>query len=89
MALLRNRRVHLLGPTGPQVSPTWSVQYPDGTKEDTPLKNIQLSDSELKDFEKEHGSHLALHVRPVTDKEHQDIVDSQDPKKIEDKRKAA
>lgn len=87
MALLRNRPVQLLGPAGPEVSPTWEVRYSDGTKEQTPLKNIQLSDTELKQFTKEHGEHLSLHVRPVSDKEHQEIVDNQNVHKIKENQK--
>jgi hypothetical protein len=85
MALLRNRPVNLIGPSGPDVSPTWTVTNPDGTREDTPLKNLQLSDSELKQFTKDHGERLAWHVRPISDKEHQEILDSQNPQKIHER----
>jgi len=31
MALLRNRPVIVIGPNGAEVSPIYTVQYPDGT----------------------------------------------------------
>jgi hypothetical protein len=85
MALLRNRQVNVLGPISPETSPVWTVQYSDGTREDTELKNIQMSDSELKEFSKNHGERLATQIRPISDKEHQEIIDGQDAKKIKDK----
>lgn len=88
MALLRNRPVSVIGPNGaPEVSPIYTVQYPDGTREDTPLKFIQMSESEHKEWAKNNKQHADI-VRTVPDKEHQDIVDSQDVKKIQDKRKS-
>jgi hypothetical protein len=88
MALLRNREVILVGPAGADnPSPIYTVQYPDGTREDTPLKFIQMSDSEYKQWSKDNPS-LANYIRTVSDKEHQDIVDSQDADKIEANQKA-
>jgi hypothetical protein len=87
MALLRNRVVNLLGPNGAaEVSPIYTVQYPDGTREDVPLKVIQMSESEQKEFAKANKQHADI-PKVIDDKEHQDIVDSQDPKKIRDRQK--
>jgi len=85
MALLRNRQVNVLGPVAPETSPVWTVQYSDGTREDTELKNIQMSDSELKEFTKNNGERLASQVHPISDKEHQEVLDNQDVKKIKEK----
>lgn len=84
MALLRNRQVTVLGPNGSEVSPIYTVQYPDGTREDVPLKFIQMTEAEHKQFEKDAPQH-ASHVRVIDDKEHQEIVDSQNVKKIKER----
>lgn len=86
MALLRNRQVTVLGPNGAEVSPIYTVQYPDGTREDVPLKFIQMTEAEHKEFKKNSPLH-ADHVRVVNDKDHQEIVDSQNPVKIREKAK--
>lgn len=81
MALLRNRHVTLLGPSGDAASPIYTVMYDDGNREDTPLKFVTLSDSEAKEFEKTVPT-LTNHPKTISDKEHQDILDSQNPDKI-------
>jgi|SRR6478736_1424427 len=87
MALLRNREVEVLGPNGaPEVSPIYTVKYPDGTREDVPLKIIQMSESEHKEFAKSNKQHADI-PKVIDDKEHQDIVDGQNPQKIRDKQK--
>ena len=88
MALLRNRHVTLLGPSGDNTpSQIWTVLYDDGTREDTPLKFVTMSDSEAKDFEKNVNPTLAHHPKTISDKDHQEILDSQNPDKIRDKQK--
>lgn len=85
MALLRNREVQILGPNGsPDVSPVYTVQYPDGTREDTPLKFIEMSESEHKAWAKDNARHADI-VKTIPDKEHQDILDRQNPDKIRDR----
>lgn len=86
MALLRNRPVTILGPTTPEVSPIYTVQYPDGTREDAPLKFIQMSESEHKDWSKTNPRHADV-VRTVPDNEVQEITDAQDVKKISEDQK--
>jgi len=84
MALLRNRQVTVIGPNGAEVSPIYTVQYPDGTREDVPLKFIQMTDAEYKAFEKATPQH-AQYVRVIDDKDHQEVMDSQDVVKIKEK----
>lgn len=86
MALLRNRPVQILGPVGPSESPIYTVQYSDGTREDTPLKFIEMSESEHKDWSKANPS-VADHPHVIDDKDHQKVLDSQNPRKIEEDRK--
>ncbi len=82
MALLRNRPVTVVGPVQVQeTSPIYTVQYADGTREDTPLKFIQMTDAEFKEFKKTVPNY-SHHIRILDDKEHQEIVDSQNPQKI-------
>lgn len=82
MALLRNRPVSVIGPVQVQeTSPIYTVQYADGTREDTPLKFIQMTDAEYKEFKKTVPNY-SHHIRILDDKEHQEILDSQDVKKI-------
>lgn len=88
MALLRNRPVTVLGQKGEEVSPIYTVQYPDLSKEDVPLKFIQMTEAEHKEFTKKAPTH-ADHVKVITDKDHQEAVDSQDVKKIKEKQKVS
>lgn len=81
MALLRNRQVRVLGPTGDVASPIFTVEYPDGTREDTPLKFVEMSESEHKEWSKGNPT-LVDHPHVISDKQHQDVLDSQDPQKI-------
>jgi hypothetical protein len=82
MALLRNREVTVLGPIdGSNASPTYTVQYADGTREDTPLKFVQMSESEHKKWAKDNAP-VADHVKVIADKDHQEVVDSQNVEKI-------
>jgi len=84
MALLRNRQVTVIGPNGAEVSPVYTVQYPDGTREDVPLKFIQMTEAEHKEFQKNSPLH-ADYVRVINDKDHQEVMDSQDVKKIKER----
>jgi len=85
MALLRNRPVSIVGPkTVEEVSPIYTVQYADGTREDTPLKFIQMTDAEFKEFKKTTPNY-SHHIRILDDKEHQEILDSQNVKKIHER----
>lgn len=85
MALLRNRPVTVIGPVQVQeTSPIYTVQYADGTREDTPLKFIQMTDAEFKEFKKTSPNYTD-HIRVIDDKEHQEILDKQDVKKIREK----
>lgn len=88
MALLRNRPVSIVGPKQvEETSPIYTVQYADGTREDTPLKFIQMTDAEFKEFRKTTPNY-SHHIRILDDKEHQEILDSQNLKKIQDKQKS-
>lgn len=84
MALLRNRPVTVIGPNGAEVSPIYTVQYPDGTREDVPLKFIHMTEVEHKEFQKTTPQH-AQYIRVIDGKEHQEILDSQDLKKIQER----
>ncbi|SRR6266576_5291738 len=89
MALLRNRPVTIVGPViAEEVSPIYTVQYADGTKENTPLKFIQMTDAEFKEFKKT-APNYSHHIRILDDKEHQDVLDKQNPQKIRNPKAAA
>lgn len=82
MALLRNREVTVLGPNGTVTSPIFTVLYPDGSREDTELRYIHMTDAEKKEFEKTNASFVGQ-VKTVDDKKLQEVRDAQDRKKIE------
>lgn len=86
MALLKNRHVELTGVQGGEV-PTqqFTVKAKDGTQETASLDELTMSDKEHADFTKQHGEHLSKHVKKVSDKDYQEVLDSQDPQKIKAK----
>lgn len=86
MALLRNREVRVLGPNGDVQSPIFTVEYPDGTREDTELKFIHMSESEHKQWVKTNPT-LQNVPKVIDDKDHQEVLDSQNRKKIEEREK--
>lgn len=88
MALLRNREVELLSKTdGEDASPNYTVMYKDGTRENVRLDELQLTEDEHKNIAKQHGERTLGNVSIVKDKDLQDIRDSQDRKKIEERQK--
>jgi len=89
MAILRNREVTILGRTdGTDVTPTYTVQYPDLNRENVSLSELSLTEDEHKEMTKQHGEAAMTNVKKVDNKHLQELRDSQDPKKIEEKRKA-
>lgn len=88
MALLRNREVALLGKTdGQDESPTYTVIYPDGQRENVRLNELQLTEEEHKNLSKAHGEAVMTNVNKVDNKALQEIRDGQDRRKIEERQK--
>lgn len=86
MALLRNREVSIVGVTGGEdPQQMFTVQYSDGSKELVPLRDISLNEDEHKEFTKINGERLSDYVSKISNKDYQDIVDSQNPEKIKQK----
>lgn len=86
MALLRNREVELLGKTdGADESPSYTVMYKDGTRENVRLNELQLTEDEHNNIKKQHGERALGNVSIVKDKDLQEIRDGQDRKKIEER----
>jgi hypothetical protein len=86
MALLRNRKVTILGVTGGEdPSQLFTVAYPDGNLEHVPLFELTLEDSEHKEFTRLNGERLSSLINKISSKEYQAILDSQDPEKIKAK----
>lgn len=83
MALLRNREVSIVGVTGGEdPSQQFTVQTSDGTKEQAPLRDLTLSESEQEDFAKRYGDRFTSQISTIKDKDYQAIKDAQDPEKI-------
>lgn len=88
MAILRNREVTILGRAdGADVSPTYTVQYPDLERENVQLSELRLTEDEYKEMTKQNGETSMTNVKKIDDKELQDLRDSQDPEKIKANRK--
>lgn len=81
MALLRNREVIVIGPNGTVASPIFTVQHTDGSREDTQLKYIHMSETEHKEWAKANPT-VADQVKVIPDKRVQEILDHQSPEKI-------
>lgn len=89
MAILRNREVTILGRTdGTDVTPTYTVMYPDLNRENVSLSDLRLTEDEYKEMTKQNGENAMINVKKIDDKELQDLRDSQDPQKIEANRKS-
>src|SRR5258708_4963652 len=66
MALLRNREVTLLGKTdGQDESPTYTVMYKDGQRENVRLNELHLTEEEHKNLTKQHGDSAMINVNKV------------------------
>jgi len=88
MALLRNREVTLLAKTdGLDESPSYTVMYKDGEREIARLLDLHLTDEEHKNLTKHHGELVLANVKKIDEKSLQEIRDSQDRRKIEEKQK--
>ena len=86
MAILRNREVTILGRAdGGDVSPTYTVQYPDLSRENVALRELQLTEDEHKEMTKQNGEAHMTSVRKIDNKNLQELRDGQDPKKIEER----
>jgi hypothetical protein len=88
MALLRNREVQILGKTdGQDESPTYTVLYPDGNRENVRLNQLRVTEEEQKELQKANGELTMSNVKVVKAKDLQEIRDGQDKAKIEEKQK--
>lgn len=90
MALLRNREVSLIGKAdGQDESPTYTVMYKDGERENVRLSELQLTEEEHKNLAKQHGELVVSNVSKIDNKTLQEIRDSQDKRKIEERQAKA
>jgi|SRR6185503_9253493 len=88
MALLRNREVSIAGRAdGADTSPTYTVIYKNGERENVLLSELQLTKQEADDMKKAHGENVLVGVNVVEDKDLQDLRDKQDRTKIEENQK--
>jgi hypothetical protein len=86
MALLRNREVQILGRAdGAEVSPVYTVLYPDGNRENIELSKLQLTKKEHEEMTKANGEQNMHNVSVVEDKDLKEIRDGQDKAKIEER----
>lgn len=84
MALLRNREVTIVAKTdGVDVSPTYTVLYPDNSRENVLLSELQLTEAEAKEMQKAHGDTVMTNVHVIKDADLQELRDSNNKEKIE------
>jgi len=89
MAFYKNREVALIGPVdGAAASPTYAILHKDGNREHVQLDKIQLTTKEYEDLRKQHGDQGMFGVNKIEDKDAQELRDSMDRKKIEEKQGA-
>lgn len=85
MAVYKGREVELLGKVGgADTSPLYTIQHRGGGREDIPLNQLQLTEEEVKNAEKDASWHLGG-VNVIKDKDLQELRDSQDKEKIEER----
>lgn len=88
MAFYKNREVQLLGAVdGASVSPTYAILHKDNTREHVQLDQVQLTDEEYKNLQRAHGDEGMFGVRKIDAKDAQELRDSMDRTKIEEKQK--
>lgn len=88
MALLRNREVTILSRTdGADMSPVYTVSYPNGVRENAKLSELQLTKDEYGNMLRQNGEVYMHNVQRIDDKELQEVRDSQDKNKIEQRQK--
>lgn len=86
MALLRNREVTLLNKAdAADASPVYTVAYANGNRENVKLNELQLTEAEYKDMLRQNGEVYMHDVQKIEDKDLQEIRDSQDADKINEK----
>lgn len=86
MALLRNREVSIVSRTdGADMSPVYTVAYPNGSRENAKLSELQLTKEEYGNMLRQNGEVYMHNVKRIEDKDLQEIRDSQDRKKIEER----
>lgn len=87
MAVYKGREVELLGKTdGSDTSPLYTILQKDGSRENVPLNQIQLTEDEKKQATDNSVQHLEG-ARVIEDKKLQELRDSQDKQKIEENQK--
>lgn len=88
MALLRNREVTILGKAdAADASPVYTVSYPNGNRENVKLNELQLTEAEYKDMLRQNGEVYMHNVQKIEDKDLQELRDSQNPEKIQERQK--
>jgi hypothetical protein len=87
MAVYKGREVQLLGRTdGAETSPLYNIMQADGTRESVRFNQLQLTEQEMKDSKEGAQWHLEG-AKVIPAKDLQELRDSQDRKKIEEKQK--
>lgn len=87
MAVYKGREVELLGKVGGyDTAPLYTIMQRDGSRADVPLNQIQLTEDEVKQAEKDSVWHLEGAPR-IKDEDLQKLRDAQDRKKIEENQK--
>jgi hypothetical protein len=85
MAVYKGREVSLLGKVGgADTSPLYTIQHKDGNREDVRLNQVQITEDEKKEMEKDVTWHLGS-ASVIDNKDLQELRDSQDKAKIEEK----
>jgi hypothetical protein len=85
MAILRNREVTILGRAdGADMSPQYTVQYPDLEREIVRLSDLQMTEDEYKEMTRQNGEEVMVPVKKIENKDLQALRDGQDRAKIEE-----
>lgn len=89
MAVYKGREVSVLGRSnGEDVSPMYDILDQWGERSSVKLNELQFTGKEVEDLKKQHVDHLTT-ANVIEDKDLQELKDSQDKKKIEEKQAKA
>ena len=87
MAVYKGREVQVLGKQGgTDTSPLYTIVEKNGQRADVPMNQIQFTEKEVKDMEKDASWHLNG-AQKISDADLQKLRDSQDREKIEKEQK--
>lgn len=87
MAVFKGREVEIMGKVGgTDTGPLYTIQHKQGNREDVRLDELELTEAEVKEMEKNATWHLGS-AKVIKDKDLQDLRDKQDKQKIEEQQK--